>query len=307
MKGQLLPTWLGERSQPYYGVLMLVVLLVSASCLAGYFLTHRVDSALLGERTGPATVLFFLPDAVLRDELLFHACGIIFYASALLWLAQRAIPWSSWLAAGSFTAVLALYLENAHQETHVGHVTTMLLIIYALWYHFYADAIRAALAAGRFWTSPLYPRWVHALSIWYVGLFYGFSGLTKLATSGLAWPNGVSMQLWTTLWGNPHSIWTHLILSHRIVAQGLQWATLIAETSGLLAIVCPRARPLIGLGLVGLHYGIVSVFGWAFHFNGILVGLVFLPFYDWVPRAVAWWDKRLAHQRTRHTSTPSAL
>ena len=102
--------------------------------------------------------------------------------------------------------VVALYVENVTQVTHVAHVTNMLLLLHALWYQCYHREIRAALLQRRFWTTRLYPQWVHALGVFYLGLFYGLSGLMKLLTSGPSWANGVSLQLWTNLWGDPDSL-----------------------------------------------------------------------------------------------------
>jgi hypothetical protein len=276
--------WLGERSRPHFGVLSLWALLACALPLCMYFLTHWGGPHPHGDRIGPATVLSFLPDALLLNQRVFLGCGVVFVASALLWALQRLLPWSSWLAALSFTAVVALYLENSSQATHVAHVTNMLLLVCALWYHFYSDEIRAALRERRFWKTPLYPRWAHAASVFSLGLFYGFSGLTKWWQSGWGWPNGVSLQLWTNLWGDPESPWTQLILENRTFAAGLQWAALLAETSGLLAIVSWWLRPWIGLALIGFHIGQIAVFDWGFHANMVALALFCLPVDVWIAR-----------------------
>jgi hypothetical protein len=272
--------------------LTLWTLLACALALCAYFQTRRGGPHPRGARTGPATVISFLPDAVLLDGRVFAACGLLFPAGALLWGAGRCLPWSAWLATLSFTAVVALYLEGSSQATHVAHLTNTLLFVYLMWYHFYDRDIRAARRQGRFWRTALYPRWAHSLSVFAVGLFYGLSGLTKLSQSGLAWANGTSLQLWATLWGDPESLGTRLILSSRPLAAGLQWATLVGETGGLVAIVSARLRPLVGLALIGFHAGSIWVFGWGFHANVAILALVFLPCYTGVPRLVAWWESR---------------
>ncbi len=43
---------------------------------------------------------------------IFFALQVLFPVCALLWLAQVAIPWSSWLTAGAFTALVALHQER---------------------------------------------------------------------------------------------------------------------------------------------------------------------------------------------------
>jgi hypothetical protein len=283
--------WLGERTRPHYGQLTLAVLLACGLAFCWYFQVHYGETRTSDERTGPVSVFSVFPDAVLLNECLFRACGVAFAVAAALWAGRWWLPWSSWLAALSFTAVVALYLENASQVTHVAHLTNTLLIVHALWYHFYADDIRAATCTGRFWTIPLYPRWVYSLSVFSVGLFYGWSGLSKLLESGLGWANGTSLQLWVRLFGDPQSLWTHLILSSCTLAVLLQAATLVGETSGFAAIVLPWLRPWTGLTLIGFHLAAIAVFGWGFHANALILGLVFLPCYRWVPLCVERWER----------------
>jgi hypothetical protein len=284
--------WLGERSRPHYGQLTLAVLLVCATAFCGYFQTHYGVTRTSDERIGPVSIFSFLPDAILLNEYVFRTCGALFVAGAALWIVGRGLPWSSWLTTLGFTAVVALYLENASQVTHVAHLTNMLLIVYALWYHFYADEMRAATRAGRFWQMPMFPRWVYSLSVFSVGLFYGWSGLMKLVESGPAWANGVSLQLWVTLFGDPDSLWTRLILSDRRIAAAMQAATLFGETGGFVAIMSARLRPLIGLALIGFHVSAIRVFGWGFHANLLILILVFLPLYTAIPRWVQRWEQR---------------
>lgn len=285
--------WLGERSRPHFGQLTLWLLLLCAQPLCGYFLLHWGGPlSAMGQRIGPATVLSGLPDLILHSRLSILILSGLFVFGSLLWMAQVWIPWSGWMSSLSFTGVVALYLENSTQATHVAHATNMVLLIHALWYHCYASEIRSARAEGRFWTTLLYPRWVHALSVFYLGMLYGCSGLMKLLSSGPGWANGVSLQLWTNLWGDETSFFTSLILNHRWFAQLLQFSTLIGETGGFLAIVSRRCRPVIGLLLIGFHIGAISVFGWGFHANLLLLILFFLPCDRLVPALVDWLERR---------------
>jgi hypothetical protein len=284
--------WLGTRSRPYYGQLTLWLTLLWALALAGYFVITFADAQAHGPRLGPISFISFLPDSILLNAISLDICAVVFVVAAICWVSQTLIPYSSWAAALSFTCLLAIRHENATQLTHVGHMTNMMLLIYALWYHFYAPDIRAALAAGAFWQTPLFPRWVYQLSLFYVCLFYGFSGWTKLLTSGPGWANGVSMQIWVHLFKASDSIWSQLILDNRYAARGLQAATLIAEAGTPLALFFPRLRPLFGLALIGFHYGAIAVFGWAFHGNVIAVALVLLPTAQWVEWAVRYAERR---------------
>ena len=227
-------------------------------------------------------MLSFLPAAVLTNLVVLHVAGVLFVAGSLLWAGRLLVPWSGWITSLSFTAVVALYMENMTQVTHVAHVTNMLLLLHALWYQSWSREIRTASRQGRFWTTRLYPRWVHALAVFYLGLFYGLSGLMKWCTSGPGWANGVSLQLWTHLFGDEQSPFKRLILEHRWMALALQYATLFGETAGLLAIVSRWARPVVGLMLIGFHIGAISVFSWGFHANVAMLFLFFFPCDRWV-------------------------
>ncbi|MBX7220203.1 MAG: hypothetical protein K1Y36_09680 [Blastocatellia bacterium] len=168
----------------------------------------------------------------------------------------------------------------------------MALWICALWYHFYRNQIRQSLQIGTFWKTSCYPSWAGFLGVYYVGLFYSFSGCMKLTHSGLAWANGVSLQLWVSIWGNPDSTWTHLILSYRWFAKALQAATLCFESMAILGLLFPRLRPFLGLALLGFHFGQVTVFGWQFHYNAFIICLYFLPFDRYLPILIEYLKRR---------------
>ncbi len=55
----------------------------------------------------------------------------------------------------------------------------MLLVIQSLWITFEAPQIKVALREGRYYQTPLLPRWVVLTGIAYVGLFHTAAGLTK--------------------------------------------------------------------------------------------------------------------------------
>jgi hypothetical protein len=290
----MLRAWLdgfGQRSRPYFGQVVLAALLLGAVPLAGYFLLNPGGIHPRGERAGPASLLSFLPDSVLLDRGVSFLCGGCFLVGAVLWVMRIGLPWSAWMAALGFNGVVALYLESASQVTHVAHLTCMLLVIHALWYQCYRKEIAEADAEGRFWATELYPQWVFSLSVFALGLFYGLSGLSKLLRSGPGWANGVSLQLWTQLFGDPDSMWTQWILSSRTFARVLQVTTLVGETAGLVAIVWPASRPIIGLLLLGFHVGQIAVFHWGFHANMIMLALFFLPCRTWIDR---WATRKVA-------------
>ena len=217
---------LGERSRPHYGQLVLWTVLLCACRPLPLF---RVVLGRKTRRQRPRPqprVAAFLPARGGDPEprRLRRLRRAVRGRRRALVLATAACRGPAWATALSFNAVVALYFENSSQETHVAHVAGAFLFIYALWYHFYRREIRDADREGRFWATPLYPRWVYFLTVFYLGLFYGLSGFNKIATSGLSWANGVSLQLWAELFGDKSSVFTQMILSSRTAAAAMQWA-----------------------------------------------------------------------------------
>jgi hypothetical protein len=273
---------LGRRSTPHYGQLLLLIVL-SLALWIGHSRISEVDRSIreaaraTGQPSGEAaTVLSFLPEPLLRDEGLIGLCAVVFILASLLWLAQLLLPWSSSTSAIAFTALLALHWENTVKLSHHVHVINMVLIVLALWYGLYAQEIRAALRAGRFWTTPLLPSWVHALCVFYLGIVYGAAGLEKLFYSGFAWMNGVSLQCWIFLLARDRPL-AHLVLSDIRLALALQAITLLAELAALIAIFWRPLRVPVGLALIGFHFGSTFLMGLNFTGNVILLALVFLP------------------------------
>lgn len=261
--------------RPHFGQAVTWVLLYTALALAPNVCTVGPGA---GRAADAATVLSPLPATVLSLPLLFSSCRRVLVLGAVLWACRLLIPWSCWITLLAFTATISICFENRSHISHLYNITNMLLLIHAMWYHFYRKDIRAALSAGTFWESPLYPAWAFGLSVFYIGLFHTWAGATKLLTSGPGWANGLSLQLWVYLWGDPTSPLREFIISNRWAAQGLQAMTLAVETSALL--VCPfrRLRVLVGASLLGLYIGMVSVFGYyGFYYNALFVVLFFLP------------------------------
>jgi hypothetical protein len=203
-----------------------------------------------------------------------------YYLAAPLWFVRRLVPWSGLISALAFTAVLGLNFERENELTHSSHLLAQMLWLYAVWYAALAGDIRTS--AGRLWSLPPYPRWVTTLSAATVGWFYTLAGLSKLGYSGLAWANGLSLQLWIARWGTDSPV-SHWLQSNREAAQGLQAASLALELLALPLALWPRTRWLIGAGLLGLHTGISMVYpGHFFWANMAIIVLTLLPVWRFV-------------------------
>ena len=265
-----------SRALPRFNQLVVWSLLGTAVVLA--LTPFRLSS---GERAGFASFLAWLPDGVVYDPRSFWLMRGVLLVGIGLWLFNRWLPWSCWLVVIGFTGLWSLHVETTTNTAHIFHMANMLLIIQAIWITGDAAAIRRALDEGRYWTTPLVPRWVSLASIAYIGMFHTAAGLSKLLFSGPAWANGTSLQLWTYLWGRRWSPTTQMMLGSRTFTKWLQAFTLIVETSGVFAIV-PALRPWIGLALSLFYFGVLATFDYGFQFNALFTLLYFLPCEQWI-------------------------
>jgi hypothetical protein len=206
------------------------------------------------------------------------------WCGALLWLMGWATPWSCWLATLSFTGLWSLHMENTTNGAHIFNVSNQLLVVQSLWITLKHREIRAAVKAGKYWTTALYPNWAFWLAIGFIGLFHSYAGLAKILHSGLDWPNGTSLQLWA-YWDGRLDSWTReIMISNRSFTVIMQWATLIFETAGILALFNRQLRLLIGLALISFYIGVILTFDYGFHINLLLTALYHLPFDRWLPQ-----------------------
>lgn len=237
-----------------------------------------------GLRQSPVTIISWLPETWLSAPISFHILRIMLWCGALLWLMGWATPWSCWLATLSFTGLWSLHMENTTNGAHIFNVSNQLLVVQSLWMTLKHREIRAAVKAGKYWTTALYPNWAFWLAIGFIGLFHTYAGLAKILHSGLDWPNGTSLQLWA-YWDGRLDSWTReIMISNRSFTVIMQWATLIFETAGILALFNRQLRLLIGLALISFYIGVILTFDYGFHINLLLTALYHLPFDRWLPQ-----------------------
>lgn len=233
-------------------------------------------------RADPATIFSWLPESILRSPEMFFGVRVVLFLSALSWAARLALPWSCWITVLAFTLSWALRMENLTNGAHIFTVTNWLLIIHAMWFHFRHQQMSEAKNQSRFWQSKLYPRWVFWLCVFYLGWFHTLAGLTKILTSGFDWGDGVSLQLWTELFGWEHSPFGKLLRYDVRLTALMQTGAMVIECLSIVCIVNRWFRYAIGFGLFGFYLGVLTTFiDFGFHFNAILVAYFLLPF-DWL-------------------------
>jgi hypothetical protein len=269
---------LHESALPHFGQTINWVLI--AICFILGSLSFDISS---GVRQSPVTVLSWMPEAWLSAPLSFHIMRTLLWCGALLWLLGWATPWSCWLATLSFTGLWSLHMENTTNGAHIFNVSNQLLIVQSLWMTINNREIKLAIKNGKFWSTELYPNWVFWLGIGFIGLFHSYAGLAKIMHSGIEWPNGTSLQLWAYWDGRPGSWTRELMIQNRSFAIIMQWATLIFETAGILALFNRNIRLVVGMALLSFYIGVVFTFDYGFHINLALTALYHLPFDRWLP------------------------
>ncbi len=284
-------TWLQrleERTLPQFNQLVTWSLLVAAATLVPWQFDIKE-----GERGGFVSLFSWLPDEVVRSPVTWLVLRGLLALGIVLWATQRWLPWSCWLVVAAFTALWSLHVETTYNTAHIFNMATMLIVIQAIWVTTDASLIRKQLREKTLGRLPLVPRWVSLASIAYIGIFHTAAGLSKLSFSGPQWANGISLQLWTYLWGRAWSPTTQLMLASRGFTQFMQALTLVFESAGVLAVF-PRFRTAVGVGLVAFYAGVLATFDYGFQFNAWLTALYFLPFEPLITRLAA---QRLAENK----------
>jgi len=266
--------WLQEEATPRYGQIATWLLLLFAVIVA----LTPVEFDTGPRRTVPATVFSWLPEALVRSPELFVGVRVVLLVSAILWALRIAIPISCWVTVAAFTMSWALRMENLTNGAHIFNVTNWLLIIHAMWFHFRRHEILTAVRDQKFWSTKLYPRWVFWLCVFYLGWFHTLAGLSKIYASGLGWGDGISLQLWTQLFGWEPSPFGKILLWDVRLTKWMQTGALAMECLSVLCIFNRWFRYGVGLALIGFYVGVLTTFvDFGFHFNAILVAFFLLP------------------------------
>lgn len=289
-------TWLLSTADLRYGLISVRILLVVVIAIALFPIEFSI-----GPRSETSATMFaWLPVGLLRNGVFFTAVRIALVAAALMWWWRVWTPVSCWLTVLLGLLLWSLRMENLTNGAHVFNVTNMLLVVHAMWFQFYHREIDAALAdvsadgAGESERKSLqrcYPRWVFMLCVFYLGWFHSLAGFTKILSSGLGWGNGVSLQLWTKLFGWGPSPFGQLLMYDDRLTAWMQTGALAIECACILVVFNRWLRYGLGFGLFGFYLGVLTTFvTFGFHFNALLVVWFLLPV-DW------WFGLEFSDQR----------
>lgn len=288
------PTWLARhvfrRSTPHFGMLVNFVLIVACLVLACW-----PFQPVAGEHRPYATIIGWLPAWLLQSPAFFLSIRISLVFSATLWLFRLFTPWSCWFTAVLLMVMWSLRMENVWSGAHIYNVVNMLLVVHAMWYTFYDRDMKQAIRNGRFWRARLYPYWVYWLCVFYIGFYHSLAGVSKIAASGLGWGDGLSLQIWVHVLGDPDTWPAQMIIASRTLTRIIQSFALFLETACILAVFSRWIRIPLGLGLIGFYINVMWIFDFGFQFNLVLLALVYLPFLEVLNHYSRRWNNSLRY------------
>ena len=186
---------------------------------------------------------------------------IALWVGAALWLRGLARRWAAVTAVLGMWVLGSIYWENLPWFRHK--------FVAPLW-------VLVLLAAAEF-RPGCAPRWLREGATLVLAAFYGGAGIAKLAGSGLAWADGVGLQLWMLRLGDPESVVRRWILADARLARACASAALTLELAAILLVFSPRLRRPVGALILALHAGIDAIFHIDFRPQMLLVALVLLP------------------------------
>ena len=132
-------------------------------------------------------------------------------------------------------------------------------------------------------------RFAIGFSCFFVGLGYTMASVCKFIATGITWPAGRHLWMWIyekqidniSKFGDfPLSAWKSFCLSSLTVSTIVLGIGLITEMFSSL-LWWKKARPFVGLALIGMHVGIKVTMGITFVHSTILVALLTLP-WGWI-------------------------
>ncbi len=281
-----------ELYNPRFGQISLWILLLTSSYLV---LETHLQFQYLPKGDNLSILGYVLPTSFWNSSIILPIGKIVFFISALswafvpLWAKKQseaneaklvmALLFCVWMCVFSYFIVSCTYWENLPWVRHKFVLPFWLLTINALWYQFYAKEIVSAIRQKEFLNKEIYPGWTYGASVFFISIFYTFSGISKII-SAPDWGSGLSLQLWTVAFGDQNSLVAKLILTDRFYAKIMQSGVLYLECLSFFANFFAPLRLLIGLGLLSFHSAVDLVFNIKIPFESQKV-LLLLYFFPW--------------------------
>lgn len=201
----------------------------------------------------PVGWAWWLPVNLVTSQAFERAVAVVIMISCGCWLLKRCLPWSALCGATSYGFYVSLCQSRIANYRHETLPDVAMLVVFAAFYTLRRREIIRAVNAHRFWERKLYPNWVYALCITYMGLYYTFGGLSKLAAMRTGvWQSGLTLQL--LLWKpDPLPVAAVPIVRNYAIANLSMIASIVLETGALAAFTVRWLRPWWATGLITMH------------------------------------------------------
>lgn len=303
--------FLNER--PTRGEVLLFLLLVNV-IHDGYFaFTQPLSGFLESDAFSPIALgitprgwVAFFPESWVLSHTLYQAVGLIAFLSSLLWMFKRCLPWAAMVCALAHGLQISLEESLMFNYKHQALPGVTLLILYAGLYTLRHASFSNALREKRFWSSKLYPQWVFALVVAYVGLLYSSAGMIKILLGGADSVDGLTLQMLLFRASPSQSLeslawFAKPIVQYRLMATASMFAAVLLETGAVVAFMVPWLRRYWALGLVVMQTSILLTLGIPFKIHIALLIWIALPFGAWLEALGAWmrdrgWSIRLERE-----------
>jgi hypothetical protein len=301
----------GRPHQPELVLLFLLVYCLGSGLQAllqtpkSFYTADAFKPQALGVRGVGWAVLF--PPSWITSYSFNRVVALILVVSAVYWLLKCGLAWSPIVTALSYGLLDCLDKSRNFLFHHQLHAAAFILLVFAVFYFLQRREIGSNLKEYQFWDRPIYPRWVLALSLTYLGTFYGAAGVQKLLHGwlGTGTDSGVTLQVLCFIRSRRDSLVARLFIDSRPFAILAMTATLVLELGALVGMLSRRLRPWWSMGLIAMHFLIGLAMGIWFNSLMGLVVLMGFPFDRWLTSAQAllrksgWgiWSRRRRHGR----------
>ena len=224
----------------------------------------------------------FGTESVLGALQILPVLKVSLLAMLFLWITRQARRWTFVLAPLTFIMLMSCVVETQYFVRHQSNFAAVAFIVLGAtrFYGAVPDKLQqAALNKPRSRSKDLFasnalPKWAFLLMIFYIGISYTMSALTKIHFSGWQWSDGSALMVWLDTWAlDPNNFLTQLISGNVYVAAVMQTTTLVVELCACLMLLFPKLRPICGIALVGFHVSVEYLMGFGFYAN------IFLDFY----------------------------
>ena len=224
----------------------------------------------------------FGADFALRAIQFLPVLKLSLLAMLFLWITRQAQRWTFVLAPLTFILLMSCVIETQYFARHQTNFAAMAFVVLGATRFYAADPNQLQQGVLNKPKSPsinpmasdALPQWAFLLLIFYIGISYTMSGLTKLHFSGWQWSDGRALMIWVdTLSLNPNNFLTRLISGNVYIAAIMQTTTFVVELCAILMLPFPKLRPIFGIALVGFHLSVEYMMGYGFYAN------IFLDFY----------------------------